>query len=187
MNLKQKLAAMGLSSAIVLAGGTLVGPFEGYQPKAYKDIVGVWTQCYGNTHDVNKARLKTQDECSTELAEQLVIHNKEMKAPVRVPMTDYQEAAFTSLVYNVGATNWYKSTALKKLNEGKYTEACAAATLFNKAGGRVVQGLVNRRQEELKVCLGNNQQAIEEARRIVALYKAEDFEDVLQRGGRLGE
>ena len=179
MSVKQRLAALGLTSALVLAGTTLVAPWEGKENKAYKDVVGVWTQCYGDTHDVNRTRAKTDEECADSLAKQLVKHNVEMKRYVLVPLTDYQEAAFTSLVYNIGVGNWKNSTALKLLNKGLYREACLQLPRWNKAGGQVYRGLTNRRLSELEVCLGNNKQAIEEARRVVAAYRDVDFIDPL--------
>lgn len=179
MSVKQRLAAVGLSASLVLAGGTLVAPWEGKENTAYKDVVGVWTQCYGDTHDVNRDRAKTDDECTDSLAKQLVQHNEEMKRYVLVPMTDYQEAAFTSLVYNIGVGNWRNSTALKLLNKGLYAEACQQLPRWNKAGGKVYRGLTNRRLSEMEVCLGNNKQAIEEARRIVSQYKEGDLLEVL--------
>lgn len=171
MNIKTKLASLGLSSALILAGATLVAPWEGLKHSAYKDVVGVWTQCYGDTHSVDRTRPKTDDECNETLALELVAHNKEMKRYVKVPLTDYQEAAFTSLVYNIGVGNWKNSTALKLLNKGEYTLACQQLPRWNKAGGKEYKGLTNRRMDELKVCLGNNEQAIEEARRVFELYK----------------
>ncbi|ATW58374.1 lysozyme [Pseudomonas phage ventosus] len=179
MSVKTKLAALGLSGALVLAGTTLVAPWEGKENVAYKDVVGVWTQCYGDTHDVNRTRAKTDDECSASLAKQLVKHNEEMKRYVLVPMTDYQEAAFTSLVYNIGVGNWKNSTALKLLNRGLYKEACEQLPRWNKANGKVYRGLTNRRLSEMEVCLGNNKQAIEEARRVVELYRESDYIDPL--------
>lgn len=177
MSVKTRLAALGLSSALVLAGGALVAPWEGKENVAYKDVVGVWTQCYGDTHDVNRTRAKTDEECADSLAKQLVKHNEEMKRYVLVPMTDYQEAAFTSLVYNIGVGNWKNSTALKLLNRGLYKEACQQLPRWNKAGGKVYRGLTNRRLSEMEVCLGNDKQVIEEARRIVELYKDSDYID----------
>lgn len=178
MSVKTKLASIGLTGALVLAGG-LAAKWEGIENTAYKDVVGVWTQCYGDTHDVNRTRAKTDDECTESLAKQLVEHNKEMKRYVLVPMTDYQEAAFTSLVYNIGVGNWRNSTALKLLNKGLYKEACQQLPRWNKAGGKVYRGLTNRRMEEMSVCLGNDKQAIEEARRIVAQYKQSYYLDPL--------
>lgn len=170
MKVTHKLAAMGLGSSLVLAGG-LIAPWEGLSLTAYKDIVGVWTQCYGNTNGVDKKNPKTDAQCTSELAYEIEKHNKEMMKYVKVPLTPWQEAAFTSFVYNVGVGAWSRSTMLALLNQGKYNEACYQLLRWNKAGGKVVKGLTNRRQSELEVCLGNNQQAALEAERVVKLYK----------------
>lgn len=179
MSVKERLAAVGLSASLILAGGTLIAPWEGKENAAYKDIVGVWTQCYGNTNNVDRTKPKTDDQCSDELAEELVNYNAKMKKYVKVELTVGQEAAFTSFVYNVGEGNWQRGTPLKLLNQGKATEACQYLMRYNKAGGKVVQGLTNRRKAEMEVCLGNNKQTIDEANRIFDSYKGGDFIDVM--------
>lgn len=178
MSVKTRLAAVGLSASLILAGGTLLAPWEGKENVAYKDIVGVWTQCYGNTNNVDRTKSKTDDECADELALELVNYNNKMKKYVHVPLTTGQEAAFTSFVYNVGEGTWQRGTPLKLLNQGRYTEACKFLMKYNKAGGKTVTGLTNRRKSEMEVCLGNNKQAIEEANRIFDSYKDGDFIDV---------
>jgi lysozyme len=184
MSVKQRLAAAGLSASLVLAGGTLIAPWEGKENAAYKDIVGVWTQCYGNTNNVDRNKPKTDDQCTDELAKELVNYNAKMKKYVHVPMTTGQEAAFTSFVYNVGEGTWQRGTPLKLLNSGKYTEACQYLMRYNKAGGKSVAGLTNRRKAEMEVCLGNNKQAIDEANRIFESYKDGDYIDIMS-GGKL--
>lgn len=180
MSVKQRLAAYGLSASLILAGGTLVAPWEGKENTAYKDVVGVWTQCYGNTNNVDRTKPKTDDECTDELAEELVKYNTQMKKYVHVPLTTGQEAAFTSITYNIGVGAWSKSSMVRLLNNGQYTEACQFLMRYNRAGGVEYRGLTNRRKAEMEVCLGNNKQAIEEAERIFKLYKETDFIDVLE-------
>lgn len=66
------------------------------------------------------------------------------------PQTD---AAFVSLTWNIGTGGVSRSTALRRLNEGNLAAACEALTWWNRAGGRVVRGLVNRRADEKRLCL----------------------------------
>lgn len=66
------------------------------------------------------------------------------------PQTD---ASFTSLTWNIGTGGVCRSTALRRLNAGNLTAACEALTWWNRAGGRVVRGLVNRRADEQRLCL----------------------------------
>jgi lysozyme len=152
--LKKKLAAMGLSSALILSGAFLVAPWEGKENKAYLDVVGVYTICYGSTSGVKKGDYKTDEQCLESLAEELSIHNDKMLRYVKVPLADYQQAAFLSFTYNVGVGAFSKSTLLKKLNNRDYIGACNELLRWNKAGGKVYNGLTRRREAERKVCLG---------------------------------
>ncbi len=169
MKVMHKLAASGLGGALLLAGG-LIAPREGLKLNAYQDVVGIWTQCYGNTKNVDRKNPKTEEQCTTELAQEIRSHNEQMMKYVKVPLTPWQEAAFTSFVYNVGVGAWKSSTMLKLLNQGKYEQACYQLLRWDKAKGKIVKGLTNRRESELEVCLGNNKEAIKEAERISLLY-----------------
>lgn len=157
-NIKQKLAAIGLSSALVLSGAYLVAPFEGKENNAYIDPVNILTICYGSTKNVKKGDYKTDDECLELLAEDLVEHDKKMLRYIEVNVTDYQHAAFLSFTYNVGVGAFSKSTLLKKLNKGDYEGACNELLRWNKAGGKVLNGLTKRRQAERDMCLGKMKQ-----------------------------
>ncbi|MBF9042936.1 glycoside hydrolase family protein [Rhodobacterales bacterium HKCCE4037] len=66
------------------------------------------------------------------------------------PQTD---GAFLSLTWNIGRGAVCGSTALRRLNAGDIRGACEALTWWNRAGGRVVRGLVNRRADEHRLCL----------------------------------
>lgn len=151
--LKQRLIALGLTSAIA-SSGVIVAKYEGKENKPYLDPVNILTVCYGATSDVKKDKIYTDDECFEKLADDLVKHNKQLMSYVKVQMTDNQHAAFLSFIYNVGAVNFRMSTLLRKLNSGDYVGACNELTRWNKAKGKVLQGLVNRREEEKKLCLG---------------------------------
>lgn len=122
--IKKHFVKLGLAASLTLAGAYLVGPWEGMEKKAYQDVVGVWTQCYGHTEGVKKGSVKTVEQCNTQLAETLPRYQEQMLRYVKVPLTPYQEAAFISFTYNVGVGNFAKSTLLKKLNQGNYQGAC---------------------------------------------------------------
>jgi lysozyme len=65
----------------------------------------------------------------------------------------YQLAAATSVTYNIGKTGYRRSTAARRFEAGDLAGGCKALTWWNKAGGRVVRGLVNRRNDEYRVCM----------------------------------
>lgn len=68
---------------------------------------------------------------------------------VKVPLTQNQFDALVSFTYNIGEGGLKSSSALRLLNQGKYGEAAQAMKLWNKSGGEVMQGLINRRNHEV--------------------------------------
>ena len=144
-----------------LVGGTLalavttVAGFEGVRLATYRDVVGVPTVCFGETRGVKMGDRYTLDECKAMLGDALIEFEADMRAclnePDKIPAKSY--VAFLSLAYNIGAKSFCRSTVARRANSGNLPGACDAILAFNKAGGRVVAGLVKRRQEERKLCL----------------------------------
>jgi lysozyme len=64
-----------------------------------------------------------------------------------------ERGACVSLAYNIGPNAFAKSTVLRELNAGNKDRTAAAFKMWNKAGGEVVQGLVNRRNAEVTLFL----------------------------------
>ena len=67
---------------------------------------------------------------------------------VEVSLEQCQFDALVSWVYNLGPTNLSSSTLLKVLNEGEYDEVPFQIKRWNKAGGKVLEGLTRRREAE---------------------------------------
>ena len=65
-----------------------------------------------------------------------------------MPLEQFQFDALVAWVYNLGAGNFKESTLLRVLNEGDYDDVPHQIKRWNKAGGRVLQGLVRRREAE---------------------------------------
>lgn len=149
----KKLAALGLSSALILAGAGTIAHFEGKSNKSYIDPVGIWTICYGETKGVRKGDYKTDDECLESLSEELSEHHKGMMKYIKVPLSVKEEAAYLSFTYNLGVGAFSRSTMLKMLNNNDRVGACNQLLRWDKAGGRVLRGLTLRRQAENKLCL----------------------------------
>lgn len=152
-SLPKKLAALGLSGALVV-GGTLVAKHEGKENRVYLDPVGILTSCYGHTSpELKPGQTFTDEQCFEQLAVDLVKHDKQLRSVVKVPMSEGEHAAYLSAVYNFGIGNFRTSTALKLLNEGRRKDACVEVIRFVYAGKKFFQGLLNRRIDEVKVCL----------------------------------
>lgn len=150
------LAAAGLSIAGVIGGAMLVAPHEGFVPGGYVDPVGVVTACYGHTgSDVSIGDEYTNAQCVSMLAKDVQAADASVLATIHAPLTWYQEAALISFTYNVGEDNLRKSSVARLFNEGKYREGCEAMKMWVYAKGKKLPGLVNRREQEAQVCLGN--------------------------------
>ena len=87
----------------------------------------------------------------------LVQYEDAVKRAVRVPVNENQFAALVSFTYNIGAGSLSRSTLLRKLNDGDYAGAADEFPRWNKAGGRVLNGLVRRRAAERELCEGGLQ------------------------------
>ncbi len=144
-----------LVGGIGAAAIALVGAWEGLRLTAYRDVVGVPTVCYGETLGVKLGDKHTQAECDAMLLASLQRHEagmrKCLKRPDAIPAKSY--VAFVSLTYNIGVGGFCRSTARKRLDAGDVRGGCNAAKWFNKAGGRTIRGLVNRRAAEHSLCL----------------------------------
>lgn len=147
-------AGYGLTVAGALAVG-FVGGKEGVSTKAYRDIVGVPTICFGETRGVKMGDAATMDECRAMLGDALVEFEGNMRACLTTPdkIPDMRYVAFLSLSYNIGSRAFCGSTVARKANAGDIRGACDAMLSWNKAGGRVIKGLTLRRQEERRMCL----------------------------------
>jgi lysozyme len=135
---------------------TIVAGFEGLYTHAYKDSVGVTTICYGVTNydrPVKMGDTATVAQCKEMLAEDLPRYKKMVDKCIRVSMPPYRTASMVSFVYNVGQGNLCKSSVARKLNAGDVQGGCDALLLWDKAGGRTLKGLTNRRVAERKFCL----------------------------------
>lgn len=139
-------------------GLDLIKQFEGLRLKAYDDGVGVWTIGYGTIRYPNGVRVKSGDTCTKEQAEQYLKTDLDsfenvINTKVKVPLTQNQFDALACFVYNVGATNFSNSTLLRKLNAKDYSGAADQLLRWNKAGGKVMNGLTRRREAERKLFL----------------------------------
>lgn len=139
-------------------GIDLIKGFEGKRLVAYDDGVGVWTIGYGTIKYPNGVRVKKGDTCTevqaeTYLKSDLVKFENAINRLVKVPLNQNQFDALSSFTYNLGETNLSKSTLLRKLNAKDYKVAADQFLVWNKAGGRVLTGLVRRREAERSLFL----------------------------------
>lgn len=140
------------AGAIAIAAA-IIAPWEGVELRAYRDIVGVPTICYGETRGVDMGDVATLEECSTMLAVAVREFATAIAPCLPKTLPDKTRAAFISVAYNIGSGAFCKSSMSRRAKAGDLKGACEALLMWNKAGGRVVKGLVNRRNAERKLCL----------------------------------
>ena len=135
------------------SGVDLICNFEGLRLKAYDDGVGVWTIGFGTTKYPNGIRVKKGDTCTLDQAKaymqnDLKSFEQTVNNTVKVPLNQNQFDALVSLAYNIGTNAFSKSTLVKKLNANDIRGAADQFDVWVNAGGKRMQGLVNRHAKE---------------------------------------
>jgi|TARA_R100000353_G_scaffold15722_1_gene15213 lysozyme len=129
-------------------GLSLIKKFEGCELEAYKCAAGVWTIGYGSTNNVNEGMEISQERADMLLLEDVEVFEEAVNKLVEVPLEQNQFDALVSWTFNLGSTNLKNSTLLKVLNDKDYEGVPAQIKRWNKAGGKVLQGLIRRREAE---------------------------------------
>ena len=130
----------------------LIKEFEGFRENAYKCPAGVWTIGYGWTHGVKEGDTITESEASKlvqkevdKIAEQIRLS---LEYGVFEKLSENQVCALIDFVYNLGIGNFRTSTLRKLIQEGNFEDAGKQFERWNKAGGKVLEGLTRRRIAE---------------------------------------
>jgi len=143
------VAAAAGWGAVELSSTYLIKPWEGTELRAYQDVVGVWTACVGETKGIRPGMTFTQEQCDRMLETRL---RTDFLPELQRCICGFDskplswQASMLSLSYNIGTGAACGSTAARLAREGDMRGSCIAATMFNRAGGKVWNGLVNRRE-----------------------------------------
>lgn len=139
------------------AGLDLVKTFEGLELKAYPDPGtggDPWTIGYGATRGFDMKPIRRGMKITKAQAEQLLIRDlREFEDAVlyavkRDDLSQNQFSALVSFCFNVGPGNFRKSSVLKAVNAGDDESVPRRLSLWVKAAGRTLPGLVKRRAAE---------------------------------------
>lgn len=147
-----------LVAALTLSAAGLVGlvSYEGYTDRAVIPIPGdVPTIGFGTTEGVRMGDRTTPPVALGRALKDAQKFEGALKKCVTAPLHQWEYDAYTLLAYNIGAEAFCSSTLVKLLNAGDYVGACGQILRWTRAGGRVVPGLVNRRQAEYNRCMGS--------------------------------
>lgn len=150
---KSRTPVIAGALAAVAATAALIAPWEGRELEPYRDIVGIWTVCYGHTGDV-QPRPYSPRECEALLRKDAAQHLIGVAECVNRPLDRNEWVAVGSWAFNVGVNAACRSTLVRKINAGAPAqEWCRELLKWNKAGGREVRGLTKRREAEYRECV----------------------------------
>ncbi len=128
-----------------------------------QNFIGFLTIGYGHFLDQSEMNLEalfigddlyeywnglTEGQALALLDEDLDWTEDAVNSGVTVSISQNQFDALVSFTFNTGGTAFRNSTLLKLLNQGMYHEVPVQMARWNKSGGRVLQGLIRRRQHE---------------------------------------
>lgn len=158
-----KVKAVSAAMAAMLAVATPIYiQHEGVKTLPYKDIVGVWTVCAGDTRNVTPGKRLTPVECDTR-TKVILDEFGSMVQSVTPGIEDYpyQWASYSIFAANVGEGAYKKSSVLTLYKKGQYRLSCRFLRNYKYAGGKPAIGLVNRREGtedkigEYELCLAD--------------------------------
>jgi GH24 family phage-related lysozyme (muramidase) len=141
------------------SGVHLIKRFEGLHKKtdegdyrSYRCPAGRWTIGVGHIKGVRSGMRATENECMAFLKQDLQVCEDAVENNVKVEVSQNQFDSLVSFVFNLGETNFRKSTLLAKLNKNQFDDVPAEFLRWNKArvGGEltVLKGLTRRRTAE---------------------------------------
>ena len=130
-------------------GSAFIRQWEGLSLDVYKDVAGYPTIGYGHLIKKGENFTKiTKDQAIDLFLKDLAPFEEAINTLVQKNLLQHEFDALVSFVYNIGQGAFSKSTLLKYLNEGNFLLAYPEFLRWNKAGGKEVQGLTNRRKAE---------------------------------------
>lgn len=168
----RKLNRLGKAGVFVaVLSGSLITS-EGIRYVSYPDPAtkgAPYTACVGSTKNVKPNQKFTKAECDERLYDDIVTHNTAMNRCMSPrKLEDAPEPTHQAVLefgFNVGAGNYCRSTMRKRMQEGKYAEACYELIKKNTRGprkgkgqwsfaaGKYMKGLDTRRHREYDTCM----------------------------------
>jgi lysozyme len=130
-------------------GLKLTEGFESCRLVAYPDVKGVITIGWGHT-PAYVGQTCTQEQADAWLLADVQTAVSAVNRLVKTPLTQHEFDALVDFNFNCGVTAFAGSTMLKLLNQGNHAGAAAQFQAWDHAAGKVVAGLLRRRQAEEK-------------------------------------
>jgi len=147
MSLRNNAIALSAAGLVALAS------WEAFRSEPYRDIGGVWTDGFGNTNNVNPSKSVSVPQALNQLLINVRSAEGAVNTCITKPMTQGEYDAFVKFTFNVGNRAFCNSTLVRKFNAGDNVGACNELMRWVYVKGVKVNGLVNRRESEKKLCL----------------------------------
>ncbi len=136
-----------------LNGIALIKSFEGFSPIAYRCSASVLTIGYGFTDGVKEGDTMSREQADKRLIYEAREYENAVFAATFGNVTQNELDSLTSLAWNIGIRGMERSTVIREHNKGNKAAAAKAFLMWNKAGGKVMNGLVRRRAAEAALYL----------------------------------
>jgi lysozyme len=133
---------------------------EGVRKKPYKCPAGLWTVGVGHLIGDGKSlpdswnRTFTLEEVYAILAKDVERFERGVSRLITYPLSQNEYDAIISFAFNLGLGCLQRSTLRSALNRGDKVAAIESLLKYNKAGGKVLKGLDNRRKDEAAMFRG---------------------------------
>lgn len=146
---------LNLPWPIAVTGVLLIAEREQFRARAYKPIpTDPWTVGWGATGpEIGPNTVWTLEFADQDLCNRLTVLTGQVREACTLEPNENELAALVSLAYNIGIGGLRKSTVVRQHNAGNHEAAARAFSLWNKAGGQVLRGLVARRLAEAALYL----------------------------------
>lgn len=139
-------------------GLDLIKSFEGLRLKAYQDSKGVWTIGWGHTKNVHPGDVITREQAERFIRDDFAWVERTLNADLvagrdKPLVTQNEFDALCSLVFNIGSDAYLDSTVRRKIKQGDKMAAARAFKMWVYSNHKFVQGLANRRADEVRLFL----------------------------------
>lgn len=135
------------------AGVALIKDFEKCRLEVYADAVGLRTVGWGHRTTLPLGSPISQPEADTTLLEDLAKFEEGVTDLIKVQVNSNQFSALVCFAFNVGLGNLQSSLLLRCINKGNPADAAMQFERWTHAGGRIIPGLVRRREAERQLFL----------------------------------
>jgi len=135
-------------------GIAIIKKWEGLRLKSYLCPSNIWTIGYGATFYENGSRVQPNETITIDRADKLLLMQVKLFADqvdkiVKSKINENQRSALISFCFNVGASAFRKSVLANKINKNPNDPTIRDEFMrWTRSGGKVVQGLINRRTDE---------------------------------------